>query len=99
MSSDYDAGIGLAMPRTSIDIEAALAKLDDPIESFEEDLLQRAGFVKNLAKIGAHAPKTGSTVVGLCADWGAGKTSVKNLLRAHFAKEWGTGGPLIVEFN
>src|SRR5262245_50458560 len=82
-----------------IDIEGALKGLDDPIEAFDQDLLDRAGFVNNLAKIIGSAPIKGSTVFALCADWGAGKTSIKNLLKAHFADEWGTGGPLVIEFN
>jgi predicted KAP-like P-loop ATPase len=85
--------------KAKIDIATTPAGLDNPIELFEEDFLHRGGFVKNLARIVADAPVSGSTVFALCADWGSGKTSVKNLLKLHFAKDWGTGGPLVVEFN
>ncbi len=79
-------------------IKDALRNLDTPIQSFEEDLLQRRGFVESLCRIFEVASPDESTVFALYGEWGSGKTSVKNLL----IKELGSRGdksPLPIEFN
>lgn len=81
-----------------MNIEGALKNLDNPIQTFEEDLLQRRGFVQSLCGILEAVSPDESNVFALYGEWGSGKTSVKNLL----AKELANGGdktPLPIEFN
>jgi Cdc6-like AAA superfamily ATPase len=81
-----------------MDIETALKNLDSPIQTFEEDLLQRQGFVESLCRIFEAAPPDESTVFALYGEWGSGKTSVKNLLKKSLADQ-GEKTPLPIEFN
>ena len=59
-----------------MNINAALKNLDKPIQSVEEDLLQRSDFVENLCRIF----ETASSDVHSPWRMGRRKTSVKNLL-------------------
>jgi len=54
---------------------------DKPIEKKTEDRLGRKDFVENVAKAISHY-QTGqdSLVMGLCGEWGSGKTSVINMI-------------------
>jgi len=81
-----------------------LATIDKPITSFNQDLLNRQHFIKTLASSlvetkstddGVQRCSTGY-VVGLTGEWGAGKSSVLNLL----AEYLGTlKGVIVVNFN
>lgn len=52
---------------------------DRPIHTVKEDLLGRAKFSENLAEAISNWNGRDSLVVGLYGDWGAGKSSVKNM--------------------
>lgn len=52
---------------------------DKPIEKFEDDLLGRATFSKQLGKTIYEYSVTDGLVIGLYGKWGTGKTSVMNL--------------------
>ncbi|MFC1548670.1 P-loop NTPase fold protein [Candidatus Omnitrophota bacterium] len=54
---------------------------DEPIYSYDQDVLGRKKFVENLFKEITSIKFTDSFVFGLYANWGEGKTSVLNLLR------------------
>ena len=81
-----------------MNIETALKNLDKPIQSVEEDLLQRSGFVENLCRIFETASPDESAVFALHGEWGSGKTSVKNLLVKELAKR-GDKSPIAIDFN
>lgn len=72
---------------------------DDPISSFEDDLLKRGPFVDRLCAVLASAPVNSSNVFALYGEWGSGKTSVKNLVAREFADHPGPATPILVEFN
>lgn len=69
---------------------------DDPIAESSEDELGRGDFVAQTTRlIRAVASGSNSTVFGLVAPWGAGKTSLLNLIRTELASDsWG-----VIEFN
>jgi predicted KAP-like P-loop ATPase len=79
-------------------IRASLKSFDNPIASYEEDLLKRRGFVRQLSQILAEASPNQSNVFALYGEWGAGKTSVINLLKLELEKV-GKDAPLAIEFN
>lgn len=76
-----------------------LSNADDPISKIEQDMLQRAPFVKRLAAVLKSAPTHSSNVFALYGEWGSGKTSVKNLVVGHLNSSEDEHAPLIVEFN
>lgn len=70
---------------------------DDPIESHDDDALDRGPFADRVVEILDHvAEATPSAVLGLMGPWGSGKTSVLNLLRR---KLDGHGDWQVVELN
>lgn len=97
MNGDPFPALGLPS-RQVMKVETALRNFDNPINSFEEDLLQRQGFVTSLCQIVEVASPDESTVFALHGEWGAGKTSVKNLLKKELAAR-GDRSPLPIEFN
>jgi hypothetical protein len=77
-----------------------ISNTDDPIATFEEDLLRRGPFVDRLAGIMKSAPARSSNVFALYGEWGSGKTSVKNLVVKRLnEKPDDPAAPLVVEFN
>ncbi len=89
---------GGSQPKPKMNITATLKNLDNPIQSMEEDLLQRSGFVDNLCRIFEAASPDDCTIFALHGEWGSGKTSVKNLLIKDLEKR-GDKSPIVVEFN
>jgi predicted KAP-like P-loop ATPase len=77
--------------------DAALEYLDNPIESLEQDELSRGGYVENVCRILRTPTITESNVFAIYGDWGAGKTSVKNLIIKHWKND--KEAPLTIEFN
>jgi len=71
---------------------------DRPIESADEDKLDRTGFAHQLADRVVAWRGQESLVIGLYGDWGSGKSSVKNLIVERL-KKLGDGAPVVVEFN
>lgn len=53
---------------------------DKPIECASEDLLKRATFSKQLAKAIISYTAEDNFTVGLCGEWGCGKTSILNMV-------------------
>lgn len=70
---------------------------DRPIKNLEEDLLGRADFSKNLSDAISHWKGNDSLVIALHGDWGAGKSSIKNMALAHSKKQ--ENSPTIIEFS
>ena len=52
---------------------------DEPIKSFDSDLLGRASFAKLLAQTLARLNTEGTFTIGLYGKWGSGKTSIVNM--------------------
>lgn len=71
---------------------------DAPIHTFDEDTLGRKSFATALADVLRAWPGNESLVVGICGDWGAGKSSVKNMV-LDLLRRRGNEAPYIVEFN
>lgn len=70
---------------------------DRPISTMNEDRLDRGKFVKEFSKsIGAWKGKD-SIVIAIYGDWGAGKTSLKNLIIEEMHEQKLT--PLVMDFN
>src|SRR6267154_4004467 len=81
-----------------MNIRTSLKDFDSPIGSYNQDLLQRKGFVRQLCSILREASSTGSNVFALYGDWGSGKTSIKNLLQLELPR-LGKHPPLAIDFN
>lgn len=62
-------------------------------------MLNRGPFVDRLAAVLKSAPNRSSNVFALFGEWGAGKTSVKNLVARRFAEKPDDATPILVEFN
>lgn len=62
---------------------------DEPIVAPTDDRFGRAAFASMIAKrIDQTAPKQSSTVFGVVGEWGSGKSSILNLIRAAVAPDW-----------
>ncbi|HAS8560598.1 TPA: NTPase [Vibrio vulnificus] len=71
---------------------------DRPITRVEEDLLGRSGFSTDLANAMASWHGKDSLVVALHGDWGAGKSSIKNMALSRL-EEISEGKPDVIEFS
>ena len=60
---------------------------DVPITRIEQDKLGRAQYAEHLAKIIQNHSFTESAVIGICGEWGTGKTSLMNLVECHLKKK------------
>jgi hypothetical protein len=60
---------------------------DLPIQSRDEDKLNRKGFADSLAHVIRTWRGKPSLVIGLFGDWGSGKSSIKNLVRESIASQ------------
>ena len=54
---------------------------DKPIEQFEDDLLGRASFARQLADSILSIDLTDCFAISICGKWGTGKTSVLNMMQ------------------
>jgi predicted KAP-like P-loop ATPase len=72
---------------------------DRAIESAEEDLLAREPFARAVADALMGWAGHESLVVGISGPWGAGKSSVKNMMREHLAKAEAGRRPDVLEFS
>lgn len=70
---------------------------DRPILLENEDLLNRAGFSKNLANAITGWHGKDSLVIALHGDWGSGKSSIKNMALSHLKTL--NKKPTIIEFS
>jgi hypothetical protein len=68
---------------------------DSPIDSKAQDCLDRWSFAQQAARIAMEAPREWSVRIGIYGGWGAGKTSVLNLVRQIAFDE----GHVVVWFN
>ncbi|AKB57675.1 Phage T7 exclusion protein [Methanosarcina barkeri 227] len=59
---------------------------DRPIESFHEDLLNRANLAKSIGEAILKSQTKDSLVIGLLGKWGSGKTSLVNMIEEHIMK-------------
>ncbi|MFG0731621.1 KAP family P-loop NTPase fold protein [Photobacterium damselae] len=71
---------------------------DRPITRVEEDLLGRSGFSTDLANAMASWHGKDSLVVALHGDWGAGKSSIKNMALSRL-EEISENKPDVIEFS
>ena len=53
---------------------------DEPIDRFQDDLLDRADYASGLIRIIDEWPRPGSVRIGVYGDWGEGKSSVLRLM-------------------
>ena len=53
---------------------------DEPIDRFQDDLLDRAEYARGLVRIIEEWPRPGSVRIGVYGDWGEGKSSVLRLM-------------------
>lgn len=70
--------------------------IDSAISDERHDTLNREPFVRDLYEIIRDFPSKEPYVIGLNGSWGAGKTSVLNLLRNHLVQD---GKIVLVDFN
>lgn len=78
-------------------------KTDQPISSFDEDILGRASFSKSLGKAILSYKNINSIAIGLFGAWGSGKTSIINMAEEHIESEArekpNNEKPIIIRFN
>jgi predicted KAP-like P-loop ATPase len=74
-------------------------KPERPIKTKTEDILKRARFTILLGDAISHWHENGSLVIGLYDKWGAGKSSVLNLLCERLGEIPEKEKPTIVHFN
>lgn len=76
---------------------------DKPIENASDDLLKRTIFSKELAKAILSYTAIDNFTIGLCGEWGCGKTSIINMVIQeinHLTTELGAHQkPIVVQFN
>ena len=74
---------------------------DQPISDLDQDNLGRGEFASGLAKVLKNYRDDSCLVVGLYAPWGAGKSSLLNLLANELAKEpeSSDSSPIVIRFN
>ncbi len=70
---------------------------DRPISTIDEDRLDREKFVKQFSKSISAWKGKDSIILAIYGDWGAGKTSIKNLIIEEMKNEKLT--PLVMDFN
>lgn len=63
--------------------------LDAPITKIEQDRLGRVEYAEHLAKIILNHSFTESAVIGICGEWGTGKTSLMNLVENNLEERSG----------
>lgn len=71
---------------------------DEPITHADEDRLNRTGFASSIAKAILGLRTEESLVIGIHGPWGAGKTSLLNLIKEQLDLEV-DNPPLIMQFN
>ena len=85
-------------------IQASSLRADEPIRSSEDDRLSRGPLVDMIARHILSMDGSESVVIALNAPWGAGKSSLLNLLEDQLTNNGnsdnpGTNGPIVVRFN
>lgn len=94
-------GPGVAAPLTA-EPRSSWPLGDDPVggEAGQADSLGRGTFVRHItAVLNRVRQQTESSVIGVVADWGAGKTSIVNLVRDTLEEPTDSSGWLIAEYN
>ncbi|MFF2276785.1 P-loop NTPase fold protein [Agromyces sp. NPDC058126] len=62
---------------------------DEPIDAPTDDRFGRASFARMIARrVDETAPNQSSTVFGVVGEWGAGKSSILNMIRSAVASDW-----------
>lgn len=79
------------------DVDEFKFSADRPIHTADEDLLGRAKFSESLAEAIINWNGKDSLVVALYGDWGAGKSSVKNMALTYMSNK--ASKPMIIEFS
>ena len=78
-------------------------RTDQPIQSYKEDLLDRASFARSLGDAILNYKEKDSIVLGLLGTWGSGKTSIINMALEHIDSIHKDNAdklnPFIVRFN
>jgi hypothetical protein len=57
-----------------------MSNIDKAIESKSQDILNRATFSEEVAKVVSNWDGEDCLVMSICGDWGTGKTSIKNMI-------------------
>ncbi len=82
---------------------SGMFRTDQPIQSFREDLLNRAPFARSLGDAILNYKRKDSIVLGLLGTWGSGKTSIINMALEHINDVHKHNedklNPFIVKFN
>ncbi len=88
------------MNHNKIEKEKLIKFLDQPIKSNENDEYERNGFVQQLSRtlVDFDAKASKGLVVGLCGEWGSGKSSLLNMLEENL-KSIFTNEVVIVRFE
>ena len=72
-------------------------KVDSEINNAEDDILGRKDFAKQIVSLVENKEENkNSLAIGICGDWGSGKTSFLNLLKTYFEKG---NAPIIIKLN
>jgi hypothetical protein len=80
-----------ASPTTGATVSADfISRPERPIQESKDDRLSRAPFIQRLtnALIDSSAGRSTGIVIGITGQWGAGKSSILNLLRTHIAQQY-----------
>ena len=72
-----------------------MTRVDAAIESFDDDVLGRRPFVEEIVALLTTTPIDWRVRVGIYGSWGAGKTSVLNMVAQRVAED----GHIVVRFN
>lgn len=73
---------------------------DKPINTSDEDILDRKSFAEQLAKAILSYNKQDNLIIGISGKWGSGKTSVINMALNYIATQEQTDdAPIIIKFN
>lgn len=75
--------------------DARMTRVDAPIEKVDDDVLGRRPYVEEIVALVTTTPVQWRARVGVYGSWGAGKTSVLNMIAERVAEE----GHIVVRFN
>lgn len=87
------------MASSDINDSRHLFSADRPITDSDSDKLERGSFAEALARAIRGWQDRDSLVIALYGPWGAGKSSIKNLVVGNLSRQSGQSVPIVAEFN